>query len=317
MPSLEYPKTCSPHHTGCSSPMLSCRRQDGLVSSRWVSWPAFMPAGAEWRTPSRHRCHHFGAWSVSQRAPALTPRRATTIRATAPALRVRSPRVTRLISSSCGPGPPYRAGARDRMRELALRGTRELRRSVTRDAPGSGMDLVRTKPVERSLEDVEGGERHLRRRLSALDLTVFGVGVVIGTGIFVLTGKAAKEMAGPAVALSFVAAGFVCALAALCYAEFASTVPVAGSAYTYSYATLGELPAWIIGWDLALELALGAAVVAVGWSQYFTSLLDSYGWQWPHAIGSTDSATLNLPAVLIVLLLTAVLVGGIKLSSRV
>src|SRR3954468_11059738 len=108
------------------------------------------------------------------------------------------------------------------------------------------MGPLRTKPVEQSLEDIEEvSGNHLRRRLSALDLTVFGVGVVIGTGIFVLTGKAAKEMAGPAVALSFVAAGVACALAALCYAEFASTVPVAGSAYTYSYATLGELPAWI------------------------------------------------------------------------
>ncbi|MFL6074192.1 MAG: amino acid permease [Mycobacteriales bacterium] len=180
------------------------------------------------------------------------------------------------------------------------------------------MRALRTKPVEQSLEDVEDVTgHHLRRRLSALDLTVFGVGVVIGTGIFVLTGKAAKEMAGPAVALSFVAAGAACALAALCYAEFSSTVPVAGSAYTYSYATLGELPAWIIGWDLLLELALGAAVVSVGWSQYFTSLLDSYGWHWPHAIGSGDGSTINLPAVVIVLILTAVLVGGIKLSARV
>jgi APA family basic amino acid/polyamine antiporter len=95
---------------------------------------------------------------------------------------------------------------------------------------------------------------------------VFGVGVIIGTGIFVLTGKAAAVQAGPAVAISFVVAGVVCALAALCYAEFASTVPVAGSAYTFSYATLGELVAWIIGWDLVLELMLGAATVAVGWS---------------------------------------------------
>src|SRR5689334_5014342 len=154
------------------------------------------------------------------------------------------------------------------------------------------MNLFRTKTIEQSIADTEESEHQLRKQLGALQLTVFGVGVIIGTGIFVLTGEAAGAKAGPAIALSFVFSGIACALAALCYAEFASTVPVAGSAYTFSYASLGELPAWIIGWDLALELALGAAVVAVGWSQYFTSLLDSYGWQWPHAIGSTDSATL-------------------------
>src|SRR3954451_15882830 len=145
------------------------------------------------------------------------------------------------------------------------------------------MSIFRTKSSKRSIRETDEPDSKLRRDLSALDLTVFGVGVIVGTGIFVLTGNVAKETAGPAVALSFVAAGVACALAALCYAEFASTVPVAGSAYTFSYATIGELPAWIIGWDLMLELALGAAVVSVGWSQYFTSLLDSYGWHWPHA----------------------------------
>lgn len=109
------------------------------------------------------------------------------------------------------------------------------------------MSLFRTKPVEQSIEDAEGGEHRLRRSLSALDLTVFGIGVIVGTGIFVLTGVAARNTAGPAVAISFVIAGIVCALAALCYAEFAATVPVAGSAYTYAYATIGEFPAWIIG----------------------------------------------------------------------
>ncbi|MGE6734883.1 amino acid permease, partial [Streptomyces sp. NPDC059900] len=128
--------------------------------------------------------------------------------------------------------------------------------------------LFRTKSVEQSIRDTEEPEHALKKSLSALDLTVFGVGVIIGTGIFVLTGKIAKETAGPSVALAFVVAGLVCGLAALCYAEFASTVPVAGSAYTFSYASLGEFPAWIIGWDLILELALGCAVVAVGWSGY-------------------------------------------------
>jgi len=179
------------------------------------------------------------------------------------------------------------------------------------------MSVLRTKPVEQSIRDTQEPEHSLRKELSALDLTVFGVGVVIGTGIFVLTGVAAKTTAGPAVALSFVIAGIVCALAALCYAEFASTVPVAGSAYTFSYATLGELVAWIIGWDLILEFIIGAAVVAVGWSQYLASLLDTLDIELPTAIASSEDGAFNLPAMLIVLVLTAVLVAGIKLSSRV
>jgi APA family basic amino acid/polyamine antiporter len=126
----------------------------------------------------------------------------------------------------------------------------------------------------------------------------------------------AKESAGPAVALSFVAAGVACALAALCYAEFASTVPVAGSAYTFSYATIGELPAWIIGWDLMLELALGAATVAVGWSGYAKILLDDLGLKLPSSIAGED-ATFNVPAMLVVLAVTALLVLGVKVSSRV
>jgi APA family basic amino acid/polyamine antiporter len=123
-------------------------------------------------------------------------------------------------------------------------------------------------------------------------------------------------MAGPAVAISFIVAGVVCGLAALCYAEFASTIPVAGSAYTFSFATLGEFPAWIIGWDLILELALAAAVVAVGWSGYFASMLDSLGIHLPPSIAG-DDPVVNVPAVLIVLILTAILVAGIKVSSRV
>ncbi|GAA4959474.1 amino acid permease [Yinghuangia aomiensis] len=176
----------------------------------------------------------------------------------------------------------------------------------------------RTKSVEQSIRDTEDPEHGLRRALSALDLTVFGVGVIIGTGIFVLTGTVARDTAGPAVALSFVVSGVVCALAALCYAEFASTVPVAGSAYTFAYTSIGELPAWIIGWDLILELALGAAVVAVGWSGYVQSLLASADVHLPNAInGGTDSDWgFNLPATLLVLLLTAVLIFGVKLSSR-
>ncbi|MFE0626362.1 amino acid permease [Streptomyces sp. NPDC058864] len=179
--------------------------------------------------------------------------------------------------------------------------------------------FFRTKSVEDSLRDTQEPEHALKKSLSALDLTVFGVGVIIGTGIFVLTGKVAKENAGPAVALSFVAAGIVCALAALCYAEFASTVPVAGSAYTFSFATLGELPAWIIGWDLVLELALGSAVVAVGWSGYVRSIMDNWGWHLPSVLsgGQQSGFNFDLLAFLLVAVLTAILVAGMKLSARV
>src|SRR5690348_12452252 len=176
------------------------------------------------------------------------------------------------------------------------------------------MNVLRTKSIEQSLRDTEEPEHQLKRSLSALDLTVFGVGVIIGTGIFVLTGKAAAIQAGPAVALSFVFAGIACGLAALCYAEFASTVPVAGSAYTFSYATVGELVAWIIGWDLILELALGASTIAVGWSTYFADVVHAAGVtipEWAYGNGH------NLVAAAIVLLLTAVICLGIKVSARV
>ncbi|MFE4049608.1 amino acid permease [Streptomyces sp. YIM B13518] len=180
--------------------------------------------------------------------------------------------------------------------------------------------LFRTKKVEQSIRDTEEPEHALKKSLSALDLTVFGVGVIIGTGIFVLTGTVAKDNAGPATALAFVVAGVVCALAALCYAEFASTVPVAGSAYTFSYASLGELPAWIIGWDLVLEFALGTAVVAVGWSGYIQSLLSNAGWEMPAALGSREGADVfgfDVLAAALVLALTGILVLGMKLSARV
>src|SRR3954454_1518153 len=163
--------------------------------------------------------------------------------------------------------------------------------------------LLRTKSVEQSIEDTKDEDRGLRRALGPIDLVVFGVGVIIGTGIFVLTGVAAGTLAGPAVSLSFVFAGLACALAALCYAEFASTVPVAGSAYTFSYASLGELVAWIIGWDLILELALGAATVASGWSDYFRVVCeDTLGVSLPMWI---DGAHHNLVAALLVLAITA------------
>jgi APA family basic amino acid/polyamine antiporter len=172
------------------------------------------------------------------------------------------------------------------------------------------VSIMRTKPVEQSMRDTDDPDRRLRRDLSALDLIVFGVGVVIGTGIFVLTGNQAAENAGPAIVLSFLLAGVVCAFAALCYAEFASTVPVAGSAYTFGYATLGELVAWIIGWDLALELALGAAVVARGWSAYAQDLFHL-----PTAI-SGDTAHVDVVAMFVVAVLGVLIVVGTKLSSR-
>ncbi|CAL9424227.1 putative amino acid permease YhdG [Streptomyces sp. enrichment culture] len=180
--------------------------------------------------------------------------------------------------------------------------------------------LFRTKKVEQSILDTEEPEHALKKSLSALDLTVFGVGVIIGTGIFVLTGTVAKDNAGPATALAFVAAGIACALAALCYAEFASTVPVAGSAYTFSYASLGELPAWIIGWDLVLEFALGTAVVAVGWSGYIQSLMENAGWTMPAGLGSREGADafgFDILAAALVLVLTGILVLGMKLSARI
>jgi basic amino acid/polyamine antiporter, APA family len=177
------------------------------------------------------------------------------------------------------------------------------------------MSIFRTKPVEQSMADAEGGAHRLHRTLNALDLTVFGVGVIIGTGIFVLTGVVARDITGPSVAFSFIVAGVACGLAALCYAEFAAIVPVAGSAYTYAYATIGEFPAWIIGWDLMLELALGGAVVAAGWSGYFTSMLKNFGIHLPGSIAGED-AVFNIPAAAIVLILTTILVIGIKLSAR-
>ncbi len=169
----------------------------------------------------------------------------------------------------------------------------------------------------------------LRRVLGPVDLTMLGIGAIIGTGIFVLTGQAAAMHAGPAIVVSMIVAGIVSALAALCYAEFASTVPVAGSAYTYSYATLGEFVAWIIGWDLILEYALGAATVAVGWSGYVVSMLTDIGIRFPPLLsaapgtavvladGSAASAILNLPAILISIAVTILLVIGIEESARV
>src|ERR1700678_1794964 len=147
-----------------------------------------------------------------------------------------------------------------------------------------------------SQEAGEQGEHTLKRSLGALNLITLGIGAVIGAGIFVLTGQAAAKYAGPAVALSFVLAGITCAFAGLCYAEFASIIPIAGSAYTYGYATLGELVAWVIGWDLVLEYAFGAATVASGWSGYFNSLLQQWHIYLPPQFTTTTGNVLYLYA---------------------
>ncbi len=183
------------------------------------------------------------------------------------------------------------------------------------------MGVMRTKTIEQTIRETEEPEYALKKSLSWLDLTVFGIGVIIGAGIFTFTGTAAANYAGPSIAISFVVAAVVCGLAALCYAEFASTVPVSGSAYTFSYASLGEIIAWIIGWDLLLELALGAGVVAQGWSSYANLLLGDMGITLPDALApKTDSnpaGQFNLLAFLLIAALTALVAWGIKESLRV
>ena len=191
------------------------------------------------------------------------------------------------------------------------------------------MSLFATKSIEKiKAEAAASGEHTLKRVLGPTNLVTLGIGAIIGTGIFVLTGQAAAAHAGPAIVISMVLAGVVSALAGLCYSEFAATVPIAGSAYTYGYATLGEFVAWIIGWDLILEYALGAATVAVGWSGYLVSILHDFGIQFPAAlsaapgtvvqtVGGDVTAVFNLPAVLITIAVTILLVIGIKESANV
>ncbi|WDZ85471.1 amino acid permease [Micromonospora cathayae] len=180
----------------------------------------------------------------------------------------------------------------------------------------SAVSVLRTKPIKdviaQSEADGSDGGPGLKRRLGARDLTGFGIGIVIGTGIFTLTGLEAREHAGPGVVISFAIAGLVALLAALCYAELASSVPAAGSAYTYAYATMGEIVAWIIGWDLLLEFALGAAVVARGWSGYLAELFDL-----PTAWFGEEGSVVNLGAIGIVLLLGVVAIVGVRESARV
>jgi APA family basic amino acid/polyamine antiporter len=175
------------------------------------------------------------------------------------------------------------------------------------------------KPLARFIDEAQGGPHALRRALGPLDLVMLGIGGIIGTGIFVLTGVAAVDHAGPAVVLSFALAGLACALAGLCYAEFATIIPISGSAYSYAYATLGEFIAWVIGWDLVLEYGVAAATVASGWSGYFGVLLESVGIALPAALsaapGTAPGAIINLPALIIILVITTLLVVGIRESA--
>ncbi|HNR85141.1 MAG: amino acid permease [Crocinitomicaceae bacterium] len=170
-----------------------------------------------------------------------------------------------------------------------------------------------------SLQQEASSGNALKRSLSSASLVALGIGAIIGAGLFSLTGIAAAEHAGPAVTLSFVLAAVGCGFAGLCYAEFASMIPVAGSAYTYSYATMGEFIAWFIGWDLVLEYALGAATVGVSWSKYLNQLLESYGMGLPENLinGPFEGGIINLPAIFIVSLLSLVLIRGTKESAVV
>jgi APA family basic amino acid/polyamine antiporter len=182
------------------------------------------------------------------------------------------------------------------------------------------MSLFRKKNIEQMIAGAE--HTGLKKALGAVDLTFLGIGAIIGTGIFVLTGTGAVQ-AGPALTISFVIAAFACALAGLAYAEFASTIPVAGSIYTYSYATLGELAAWVIGWDLMLEYGLATSAVSVGWSGYLQSLLAGFGLELPTALtaapGTVPGAVtfFNLPAFLIMMVVTTLLSVGVRESARV
>ena len=185
-------------------------------------------------------------------------------------------------------------------------------------------NLLAKKPIETILNEAqETGEHSLRRALGPLNLVTLGIGAIIGAGIFVITGQAAAQFAGPGILISFILAGIACAFAGLCYAEFASLIPIAGSAYTYSYATLGELVAWIIGWDLVLEYAFGAATVAVGWSGHLRAFLHDIGMDLPpvpHSdftfFGKPVHVTYDYVGFLVIAVITTILVIGIKESAN-
>jgi APA family basic amino acid/polyamine antiporter len=184
----------------------------------------------------------------------------------------------------------------------------------------NGMSLFAVKSIERIMEESDGKAGGLKRTLSATALVALGIGAIIGAGIFTLTGVAAANHAGPGIVFSFMVAAVGCAFAGLCYSEFSTTIPIAGSAYTYAYATLGELLAWIIGWALVLEYAVGAATVSVGWSSTVDSILQRFGVVLPHSLMASpwdkDPGLLNLPAVFIICVISAILIIGIEESAR-
>src|SRR6201995_51575 len=178
--------------------------------------------------------------------------------------------------------------------------------------------LFATKPIDALVAETEEEGSQLKRAVGLLDLTALGIGAIIGTGIFVILGEAIGD-SGPAIILSFVLADITCVFSALSYAELASAIPVSGSAYTYGYATMGELVAWIIGWDLILEYAVSVAAIAVGWGQYFNDLLDDlFGISLPDSISQErgSGGVFNLPAVVIVLLVAGLLMYGVRESAR-
>src|SRR5687768_229807 len=185
--------------------------------------------------------------------------------------------------------------------------------------------MVRLKSIEQILADSNRPEHRLKKTLTVWDLTALGIGAIIGTGIFVLIGTAIvgdahRPGAGPGIILSFILSGVTCAFAALCYAEMSAMIPVAGSAYTFSYATLGEMLAWLTGWNLILEYGVACVAVAIGWSGYVNNLLQLAGVNLPHWAtrppGGPDRGIANIPAAIIVLLVTIILVVGIKESAR-
>src|SRR5262245_43100990 len=190
-----------------------------------------------------------------------------------------------------------------------------------------GNPLFAKKPLDTLLKEAaETGEHSLKRSLGPVNLIMLGIGAIIGAGLFVRTAAAIADRAGPSVVLAFIVAGVGCAFAGLCYAEFASMIPVAGSAYTYSYATMGELVAWIIGWDLVLEYAVGAATVAIAWSEYANRVIAWFGpripYEWTHSPFEVMAETgthgiMNVPAVFILAVLTALLIRGTRESAFV
>ncbi|MBL7699031.1 MAG: amino acid permease [Chitinophagaceae bacterium] len=181
------------------------------------------------------------------------------------------------------------------------------------------MSLFVKKPINLLINEASDTEKGLKKTLGTGALIALGIGAIIGAGLFSITGVAAANQAGPAITISFVVAALGCAFAGLCYAEFASMIPVAGSAYTYSYATMGEFIAWIIGWDLVLEYAVGAATVSISWSKYFVKFLEGFDVHLPTYLtaGPWDNGFINLPAVFIVVLMSSLLIKGTSESARV